>query len=330
MKKVHIKLMCVFVLVLLLISFVACGDKKVSEDNISTDSDAEVIQTEQEIREGINNLGTDEESLKLKVEYYDKLWQMDAFYKEDFEELCMVYEGLGDMKMMRETLIRKHTYYPEESNLGAISDIVIKSDTTDEKITSIINELNIYIVDYSVDNIRVLIETTSWQENMQDTLVGVKRKTMYVGEGYVAQISSDKYSTEIFFLRDDNSLDYYKNSQAGVVWGTTTYTDGSYNGDYVLRYYDYDGNFIKECRGTFSNNVSVGDFELDFDGNTYIGEFDQNGKTTVSQSEDIIEIGGVIYAYDSTGEKYVYIENTTVESFFIDNIYLGLETYEPW
>lgn len=332
MKRKYKNIINLCFAIILSISLTACGSKKDTSEEIGTDSDATVekIQTEQDYRNAIGELGTDEESLNLKVEYYDALWQMDVFTEADFDSLVLIYEALGDMEEMRTTLIRKHTYYPEEENLALISDVVVTKDSTDEAVASLMEELNLYVNDKTTDNVKNLILSDAWRNFLQDDLVGVSRKTKYIGDGYVAQITSDTYATTIFILGDDGDIDYYRCSDAGIIWGNTSWSESSYNGAYEISYYNLDGSFIKECRGNFFDGVSTGDFEMDYGGDTYIGEFDENGLATVEQIEDVIELGGVTYAYNNTKNKYLYVENMSIDSFVIDYIYLGLPLYEEW
>ena len=332
MKKRYKNIVCACIVSICTICLTACGAKKGTSEAISTDSNATVqeLQTEQDYRTAIENLGTDEDSLKLKVEYFNALWQMDVFTESDFESLVLVYEKLGYVEEMRETLIRKHTYYPSEENIVDISDIVITKDSTDELVAPLMKELTLYIGDKTTDNVKVLVTSSDWCSAMQDDLLGVSRKTKYIGDTYVAQIISDVYSTTICIFWDDNSISYYRCSDAGVIWGSTYCNGSSYNGEYTISYFDVDGNFIKECRGIFKNGISVGTFQMDFDGDTYVGEFDDAGLTMVEQNEDVSENGGVTYAYNSSGRKYLYVENISVDSFVIDNAYLGLPLYEEW
>lgn len=332
MKKRYKNIVCACIVSICTICLTACGAKKGTSEAISTDSNATVqeLQTEQDYRTAIENLGTDEDSLKLKVEYFNALWQMDVFTESDFESLVLVYENLGYVEEMRETLIRKHTYYPSEDNLALISNVVVAKDSSDEAVASLMQALTTYIDDKTTDNVKILIASDDWQQAMQDDLLGVSRKTKYTGDGYVAQIISDVYSTTIYILWDDGKISYYRCSDAGVIWGSTSYGDSSYNGEYTITYYDVDSNFIKECRGTFTDGISTGNFEMDYDGDTYMGEFDEAGITTVAQNEDVSKQGGVTYAYNNSGREYLYVENISIDSFVIDNIYLGLPLYEEW
>ncbi|MBP3622307.1 MAG: hypothetical protein J6J16_11145 [Lachnospiraceae bacterium] len=332
MKKRYKNIICACIVSICTICLTACGAKKGTSEAISTDSNATVqeLQTEQDYRTAIEKLGTDEDSLKLKVEYFNALWQMDVFTEGDFDSLILIYEELGYMEEVRETLIRKHTYYPSEENLALISNVVVAKDSSDQAVATLMQELTTYIVDKSTDNVNVLIVSEDWIKAMQDDLLGVSRRTKYTGDSYVAQIISDTYSTTIYILWNDGVLTYYKCSEAGVVWGSTSWSDSSYNGTYEITYYNQDGSFIKECRGTFTDGISTGSFEMDFDGDTYVGEFDDAGLTMVEQNEDVSENGGVTYAYNSSGRKYLYVENISVDSFVIDNAYLGLPLYEEW
>lgn len=331
MKKLQKIIKGIVILTIISTCLTGCGSSK---ENKATATDAQEkvdeLQTEQDYRDAIKSLGTDQEALKTKLEYYDVLWQMDVFTQVDFDELSQVYEALGDMDGKRETLIRKHTYYPSEENIEQINNVVLIKDSSDNNMAALMNETLTYLEDKSSDNVKVQIESLEWQNDMQDNLVGVTKKINYSGDGYIAQVESDKYSTTIFVLKDDNTIIYYKTSGAGVVWANALWDGDGYTGDYSIRYYDNAGSIIKECKGTFDNGISIGDYEICLGEDTYKGEFSADGITMVEQLEDVNNQGGVIYAYDESGNGYVYEEKVDKATFVIDYIYLGLPLYEPW
>lgn len=324
------KIRALFIMSAFCMSLVACV--KDENQDMSDTTAATIVQelkSEQEYRTALGNLGTDKADMELALEYYDALWQMDAFVEEDFDGLSQVYNQLGDIENMRNTLIRKHVYYPSEENIKKINEVVLLKNDSEQEIALLLTDTVGFLEDKTSDNVKSQISSEEWQQLMQDELVGVARKTKYVDEKYELQIVSDKNSTTIFLLNDSRVV-YYKINSAGVIWGTANYENSSYNGEFDICYYGVDGSLVKECRGTFENAVSVGDFEIDYDGTTYIGVLDSEGKVTSKQVEDVTKNGGVVYAYNQTGDKYLYQENTDKESFVIDNVYLGFPIYEAW
>lgn len=330
MKKSIKKMLYVTMLACVLFGAYGCADNEAEEVVVSSEEAVVELCTETDYRTAIAELGTEESDLLLAVEYYDKLWLMDAFTEDDFDALVQVYETLGDAEKLRETLIRRHTYYPSEANVSAISSVIVYRDKDDEGVTEL---MNTFISTLNADDktgIKAMVLSEAWGEEMQDALVGVCRKTLYSGNGYVAQITSDTYSTEISVLREDTSFVYYKLDASGEIMAETFWKDGNYTEGYVISYYTAEGELLKECSGTFDNGISVGEFTMKYDGGTYTGEFDEKGKTTVEQKDKISNKGGVVYAYNKSKQKYLYVEDADIETFMIDYEYLGLPAYVEW
>lgn len=330
MRRIIKKYMVGGFVALLLIFSCACADEAVEDVTATSEEAIKEPRTEQEYREAIASLGEEESDLQLSLEYYDKLWLLDAFTEEDFTAVCNIYAALGDAENLRNTLIRKHTYYPSEANLKEITNVIVYKDATDTAVQTIMDNLLIALQEETTDNTKLLIGSEEWKAEMQDDLIGVSRKTLYTGSGYRAQITSDTYETDIYIIKDDMSVIYYKNNSAGEIIGNVMLEKDAYNGDYIIGYYNTDGEFIKECKGTFQNGVTVGEFTIEYDGRIYTGEFDENGKTTVEQKDKITDDGGVIYAYNKSAYKYLYAENAAVDNFIIDYSYLGMPAYEEW
>lgn len=330
MIKTRKKFKTLFIMWALCVSLVACS-KDENQDMTNTTA-ATIVQepkSEQEYRAALENLGTDKRDMELALEYYGALWQMDAFLEEDFDGLSQAYNQLGNTEMMRETLIRKHTYYPSVDNIELISSTVLIKDTGSEEVSELINETVEYLNEKTYDNVKNQILSEKWQQLMQDDLVGVTRRTKYIGEGYEAQIESDINYTTIFLIQN-NTITYYKLSEAGMVCGTAVWENSNYNGDFDICYYSKEGSLIKKCRGTFVDAIAVGNIEIDYDGSTYLGTLDSEGKVTSEQIEEVTKQGGLVYAYSQSGDTYLYKEAADVDTFVIDNTYLGLPLYEQW
>ncbi len=330
MIKIHNKIKLIFLYLVLCVALVACSKEKKEENgNIVTDATTQELQSPQDYRAAIDGLGTQKEDLELKLEYYNVLWQLDAFDEKDFDDLSQVYNQLGDMGGMRDTLIRKHIYYPSEENVELINDIILVKDSSSEELSGLMDMTVECLNDMTNDNVKTYVTSSTWKELMQDDLVGVTRKTKYTGVDYVAQIATDVNSTTIF-LYQDNTVIYYRLSQAGVVWGTAKWENNNYCGEYNISYFDETGSLVKKCRGNFENGVTTGKFEMELDGNIYTGEFDEDGRVTSEQIQEVTSQGGVVYAYSQSEDTYLYVEDTDTESFVIDHIYLGLPLYKPW
>ena len=117
-----------------------CGEEPETVVNVSDEEIIKELQTEEDYRTALAELETNEEDLQVALEYYDKLWLLDAFTEEDFVALATIYETLGDAEHLRDTLIRKHVYYPAEENLEEISNVIVYRDATDESAKALMEQ----------------------------------------------------------------------------------------------------------------------------------------------------------------------------------------------
>lgn len=268
------------------------------------------------------------ENIEVTEQVQEK--QLYEYAEEDFLALSESYKEKGETDKQRETLIEMHKWFPSKENAGRISEVIVERDTSDTTVMTLLDAVYTALENATVEEVKALLSSEEWQQQMQDELVGVTRKTKYTGELYVAQISSDPYATEIMLIKKDNTLLYYKQNQTGTVWGSIGCKDGAYDGAYELTYLNAEGEEVKKCEGTFASNISTGKFTVIYKGTSYAGELSDKGTTLAEQKKKLTDAGSVIYAYDASKTKYLYEENCTVETFVIDAQYLGLPAYEEW
>ena len=256
--------------------------------------------------------------------------QLYEYAEEDFLALSESYKEKGETDKQRETLIEMHKWFPSKENAGRISEVIVEGDASDTVVMTLLDAVYTALENATTEEVKALLSSGAWQQQMQDELVGVTRKTKYTCEFFVAQISSDPYATEIMFAKKDDTLLYYKQNQTGTVWGSIGCKGGVYDGAYELTYQNAEGEELKKCEGTFASNISTGKFTVIYKGTSYAGELSDKGTTLAEQKKKLTDAGSVIYAYDASKTKYLYEENCTVETFVIDAQYLGLPAYEEW
>ena len=162
--------------------------------------------------------------------------QLYEYTEEDFLALSESYKEKGETDKQRETLIEMHKWFPSKENAGCISEVIVERDASDTVVMTLLDAVYTALENATAEEVMTLLSSEEWQQQMQDELVGVTRKTKYTGDLYTAQILSDSYATEIMFIKKDNNLLYYKQNQTGIVWGSIGCKDGAYDGGYELTY----------------------------------------------------------------------------------------------
>lgn len=325
-----------FLSLLTAIVFTACGkaeDISASVDPIEETVDAftlSVPQSETELRQAIEELGETEEALPQKQEYYERLLSMDVFTEADYVELAGIYGSQGDWERQRRMLSRVLRLYPSREYADQLGAIVVRYNGTDEEISGITDQIKEAFEQQDVTVLIVLTKSEDWLSNMQDDLQGIEMRTQYQTEEDMIQIRSDFPEVEITWQQASGSFYYYKEQEGGFILGMTSYVDGAYNGAVSVRYFDSDGNEVRSYNGTLSENVCVNQITVAADGVEYTGKLNSDGTTAEEQYEAVADQGGVLYAYDSTGNTYLYQNNITIEDFKMDCSYLGLPVYVVW
>ena len=94
--------------------------------------------------------------------------------------------------------------------------------------------------------------------------------------------------------------------------------------------FDAEGDLIHRYAGTLKNDICVGELQITYSGNTYTGEFDEQGHALADQIPFITKEDGVVYAYNKNKTAYLYEKNVSVDTFTIDSAYLNLPVFKEW
>lgn len=287
-------------------------------------------QTEAEYRQAISELENDTASLKQVVEYYEQLLAMDVFTEGDYSVLADLYAQLGEQENQKKMLSKVQRLYPSDEYVEKLGSLIWEKDASDETAAGLVGQLTAYMESDSTLELRTLIISEDWKEAFQDELVGVQMRTKYLGEGQTVQILSDAFETEIFVVSDDGNLLYCRSNEAGSKIVHAGYADSGYQGAFTVSYYDPEGNLVRRNSGTMSDNVCVEDILITYEGEEYMGHFDAEGRTTEEQEESVTKLGGVVYAYGSDKNTYLYAEDATVDTFRMSREKVGLPVYIQW
>lgn len=261
-------------------------------------------------------------------EQEDTAVEEDVLSEEDYIKLVKTYEAQGNLTAQREALIELHKHYPSREYVKQISEIVVQKDSSDAQVAGLMDDLMDYLLKDDAGGLRRLVTSDAWKEQMQDDLVGVWRKTEFAGE-HMVQVVSDTYTTTAAVLLDTDTYLYFAVDASGMITAEVGYTDGYFQDDCRISYFNENNVLIRDFAGTLVDNVCVGDFSVTYEEIIYSGTLQENGTTAEEQIEEVTEDGNVIYAY-AEDESFLYEPDADVETFVIDREYLGLPETLVW
>lgn len=288
------------------------------------------VLTEQQLREAIAGLGQTGDGSDQKREYYELLLSMDVFTESDYIELAQIYGSQGDSEGQRRMLSRVLRLYPSKEYVEQLSEIVVKKTDADEEAASLAESLMSALGQQNLPELKSLVQSEEWLKTMQENISGLGTRTCYQAGGDTLQIFSDCPNVELTWLRSDGEFYYYREREDGSVLGMAAYTNGAYNGEAAVVYYDAEGNVDRSYSGTMAGNVCVDNITVTAGGTEYTGKINDDGTTAEEQYKEVTDQGGVLYAYSADGNSYLYQNGITAEAFKMDFRFLGLPVYEVW
>ena len=332
-------------------STISGGDISDDDGLNTTTPNTPYPQTEEEFRQAIASLTGDEFSLTIDEstltgeetspqtdtstlstlqDYYEKLLAMDVFTEEDYVALAAVYAAQGMQEAQADMLTKTHRLYPSTEHIAALSALVWDKDSSDTLTASLVAQMLTAIEAEDQAAAAALTASEDWQNQLQNELVGVVTKTRYTTGGQTTYITSDSFATEVMSLASNGTFAFFQINSQGSTLIQATLVDGSYQGDFIMSLFDAEGDLIHRYAGTLKNDICVGELQITYSGNTYTGEFDEQGHALADQIPFITKEDGVVYAYNKNKTAYLYEKNVSVDTFTIDSAYLNLPVFKEW
>jgi hypothetical protein len=250
---------------------------------------------------------------------------MDCFTEEDYISLAQIYGELKEEDKQRATLIKLHRLYPSLEHAQMISDVIVNMDASDEQASSLLQQFSEAVESSDVAAFSQLIASEAWKNTMQDSLVGVTRKTCYQGETNFF-ITSDTFRTTIQWDNAAGTRTCWCVEEGSAMIVTAIVDDTGFQGNFSSEVYDLEGNQLQGVSGTMQDNICVGAISFWYNGAIYSGTLSDDGTTAEAQIDELLQNGNVIYAYSEDSSGYLYAQDTTIEDFRITADYLGLPT----
>lgn len=319
MKK---KILALLLAALLLTLFTACNET--TDDGASSDPVTPAQMEADALRAGLSG-GTLSNAEQL--EYYEELLARDLFTEQDYLDLAQLYADMGDAAAQRRMLWQVLHLYPSDAYAERLERLIVERDASSEETAALIGSLRQALEERNASALRVLVASGDWRSIMQEAPEMFATRTRYRDGTLTVQIVSDDFETTVCLLDGGGSYLYGRVNEAGALIAAAQYTGGAYEGEAAVCWFDAQDDPYKDYAVTLQGNVCVGGLTVVYDGVTYTGTLDENGASTEQQQSNA---NGVVYAYQSGGNRYLYLEGVAAEDFRLECTDIGLPAAEIW
>lgn len=294
-------------------------DVAVSESN---DITIDAISSEEDFRIAISETT----GLEDKIALYDRFSSQYTLSETEYIDYADTCASLGDTKKQRDILWTLYRLDPSKEHGELISDRCMYLDESDIDAIKLVEALKERLDkiggdDFDIASIVTLVNGDSWGTNFFLDSGIYTSHAGYFGDGYEAHIRSGRVSTDIIITEADRELSVFTDSFGSVV-KVCKLNDEAYEGDFAIVDYDTEGESISKKVGTIKDGHCIGTLTLVIEGVAFSGQFDDNGITTEAQQD---KVEGVVYAYNDSKNKYLFIENADPESWTASEEFIGLK-----
>jgi tetratricopeptide (TPR) repeat protein len=325
MKITSKRLCTAWILTVFIMNLTACS----REQTVSVEKETETVQllTEADCRKEIAELGNDTEALKKAAEYYEELLARDAFTEDDYKALADVYEQLGDTQSCKNILWKLYRLYPTREHADKLSELIVEADTTDAAVSNLMDSFIAFSSENNATELSSLVTSDDWKEILWLDNGVISLHTLCTYQDKTLQITSGMYETIVTCLDSGGNFVYYENNEAGSSIIKTVLSEGAYSGDTYEYSYDADSNMYRQMEVTLVDNICTGNIFVNYEGVSYAGEFNSDGTADVEQIEGV---DGVIYAYETDGNTYLYQPDSEGTGYVFDISFIDLPMYDAW
>lgn len=319
MKK---RILAVLLAALLLAMLTACGD--MGSDGTSSGPVSPSQLGADALRAGLADGAL---SAAQRQAYYEELMARDLFTEQDYLDLAQIYADAGDAAAQRRMLWQVLHLYPSDAYAERLERLIVERDASSEETAALIGSLKQALEERSASALRMLIASGDWRSIMQEAPEMYATRTRYRDGTLTVQIISDDFETTVCVLDGGGNYLYGRVNAAGALIAAAQYTGGAYEGAAAVCWFDAQNELYKDYAVTLQGNVCVGELTIVYDGVTYTGTLDENGKSNEQQQSNA---NGVVYAYQDGGNGYLYLEGVTAEDFRLECTDIGLPAAEIW
>lgn len=296
----------------------------------NTPDGQEKLALYEERQTGAGDDGDDDPDGQEKLAIYEELLARDLCREEDYREMARLYAGTGDAGAQRRILWWALHLYPSEEYARQLQELVVGRTPEDEAAAALIADLQRTLEEQDAPSLRGLIEGEGWAEAFQEAPEIYATRTRYTDGSLTAQVTSDAFETEVCILTGEGVCLYGRINDAGSLMASAPYADGAYNGAAAACWFDAEDILYKRIQTTLRGDICVDSVSVEYEGASYTGALGEDGATLEPQQDKVTEAGGVVYAYQVGGSRYLYQENTAKETFRMDCTAVGLPHMDIW
>lgn len=285
------------------------------------------MESETQLRNGLAATGNAPEE---KLAFYEELLARDLCNEEDYLEMAQLYADSGDAVAQRRMLWWAFRLYPDEKYVHLLQDLAVRYTGEEDAAAALVTALQQALTQKDGGALRSVTEGEDWREAFQEAPELFATRTCYESENLKAQIESDGYETEVYLLAADGTCLYGRINDAGSLIASAVFSEGAYNGDAEVCWYDGEGTLYKRYQAVLDKDICVNSLSVEYEGVTYAGTLGEDGSIMEEQQEKVTQAGGVVYAYEVGGRRYLYQEGASRDTFRMDCETLGLPRLEIW
>ncbi len=312
------------------------------------------------IEESISGNGTLEEhlsqpalsELEQSILLYEEKYADGSADASDVRALAELYGQSDRIRRQRDVLEQAYRLFGDEESLTILEQITVNIAEEETAIAELAQQLydNLSIDGYFDDGVAMLHDDTWFFTMMPKLDIGHRRYYLEEEDGSLLCLevgyneNGTRYSA-IWLTQSDGEVLHLQKQSDSIYMLQTKLVDGVYQGAYeTWLCLASDGDVYHE-QGFFENGLSSGSYDCrvylgseaadilslwsnreNFSFISYYGEFDDLGRTTLTQPSSLPE-GEIVYAYDASGKKYLTMQAPDSAQTVFDAAFWGLKTY---
>ncbi len=312
------------------------------------------------IEESISGNGTLEEhlsqpalsELEQSILLYEEKYADGSADASDVRALAELYGQSDRIRRQRDVLEQAYRLFGDEESLTILEQITVNIAEEETAIAELAQQLydNLSINGYFDDGVAMLHDDTWFFTMMPKLDIGHRRYYLEEEDGSLLCLevgyneNGTRYSA-IWLTQSDGEVLHLQKQSDSIYMLQTKLVDGVYQGAYeTWLCLASDGDVYHE-QGFFENGLSSGSYDCrvylgseaadilslwsnreNFSFISYYGEFDDLGRTTLTQPSSLPE-GEIVYAYDASGKKYLTMQAPDSAQTVFDAAFWGLKTY---
>ncbi len=290
--------------------------------------------------------------LEQSILLYEEKYSAGSADVSDVFSLAELYGQSNMIRRKRDLLEQAYRLFGNEEFLVQLENLTVNIAEEETAIAESVQQLynNLSIDGYLDDGVAMLLDDAWFFTMMPKLDVGHRRYYLENEDGSLFCVEAGynengtRY-TAVWLTQPNGEVLHLQKQSDSIYLLQTNLVDGDYQGAYeTWLCLASDGDIYHE-QGFFENGVNSGSYDCraylgsdaadilslwgnreSFSFTSYYGEFDNLGRTTLTQPSSLPE-GQIVYAYDASGKKYLTMHVPESAEVVFDAAFWGLKTY---